>query len=229
MKTEADSKNHKKKKFKKRYWILIDLAVAAIILALLLYTPSGYEPITGSDADQNSGRVHPYLTYLSAKIYNGAQLQEPFKVTVIEQKLNEAIAGWSQMSEDVVLSAPAVRFLPHCIELMGTASIKGVDLVVTIVLEPKIDANGLLNLHVDKVKTGAMNITPLARVVARNMYEQHLANTDVDTEDWRTKIAGSLLNGEPFEPVFPVEDKKVRLEKADIQNENLTLHLAPAS
>ena len=36
-------------------------------------------------------------------------------------------------------------------------------------------------------------------------------------EDWRTKIAASLLAEEPFEPVFPVEDKWIRLESFNIQ------------
>ena len=224
MKTEQDSKTGKKKKFKKRYWILIDLAVVVIVLALLLYKPGGYDPVPGLQ----KGRVHPYLTYLSSEIYNGAQLQEPFDVVVIDKRINESIAGWSQMSEDVVLSSPAVRFKPTNIALMGTAAIKGVEIVVTIVIEPEIDENGLLNLRVDKVKTGAMNITPLATMIAKRMYEDHLAAVPVDMEDYRTKIVESLLNDKPFDPVFPVEDKNIRLAKITIKNGKTTLHFDPA-
>lgn len=224
MDTETDSKKPKKKRFKKRYWLLIDLFVALAFLILLLYTPSGYKPAV---SHEQQGQIPPYLTQLSSEFYNGAQLQEPFEVVVIEKKLNEAIAGWSGASNDTVLSSPAVRFVPDSIELMGTASIKGVELVVTIVLEPKIDQNGLLNLQVAKVKTGAMNITPLAMVIARRAYEQQLAVTPVDAKDWRAQVAGSLLDNKPFDPVFPVEDKKVRLKKIAIKDGKLTLRLTP--
>ncbi len=223
MNTKQDPKKPKKKRFKKRYWLLIDLAVVITVFILLLYTPAGYKPAVSRSED----RVHPYLLQLSSEFYNGAQFQQPFEVVVIDEKMNEAIAGWSQASEDVVLLAPAVRFVPARIELMGTASIKGVDLVVTIVLEPRIDANGLLNLQVDKVKTGAVNITPLARMVAGRMYEQQLAVMPIDTDDWRAQVAGSLFDGRPFDPVFPVEDKKVRLKKVDVTDGKLELRLIP--
>jgi len=37
-------KTRKKRKFKKRYWLLIDLAAAIVIFALLLYKPARYKP-----------------------------------------------------------------------------------------------------------------------------------------------------------------------------------------
>ena len=224
MKTEVDSKTEKKKKFKKRYWLLVDLAIAAFILVLFLYKPANYKPL-GSDYERN--RIHPYLTYLSSEIYNGAQLQEPFEVVVIEKNINEAIANWSEVSESIILSSPMVRFEAGCIELMATANTKGVEFIASIVLEPEIGKEGLLNLRVAKVKVGAMNITPLARVIARRMYAQQLAGMPIDTEDWRTKIAGAILNGEPFDPIFPAEDKKVRLEQITIHKEKLILRLVP--
>jgi hypothetical protein len=216
-------KKPKTRKFKKRYWLLIDLAVVIFIFILLFYTPSGYNPASGD----GQGRVHPYLMQLSSEFYNGVQFQEPFEVVVIDEKLTEAIAGWSQASPDTVLSAPAVRFVPDCIELMGTATLKGVDLVVTIVLQPEIGEDGLLNLQVAKVKTGAMNITPLAKMIARKMYEQQTTVSPIGADDWRARLAASLLDGQPFDPVFPVEDKKVRLEKVDVRDGKLTLRLAP--
>jgi len=224
MKTKADLKTHKKRKFKKRYWLLVDLAVAAVILALLLYKPASYDP---AGAGNRPDRVHPYLTYLSSEIYNGAQLQEPFEVVVIEKELNEAIVSWSQESESIKLSSPVVHFEPGCIELMALADMKGVELVVTFGLEPQIDEQGLLNLQAAKVKIGAMNITPLARIIARRMYTQQIMSMPIDTEDWRAKVAGSLLNDEPFDPVFTVEDKKILLKKITIIEGKLVLRLAP--
>jgi len=191
---ETNLKTEKKRKFKKHYWLLVDLAVAVFVLILLLYRPGGYEPI---EPGGQRGRVHPYITYLSSEIYNGAQLQEPFQLVVLDDKLTESIAGWSEGSEDVWLSSPVICFEPGRIELMAMADMKGVKLIPTVVLEPEIDENGLLNLQVDKVKLGA-------------------------------KVFASLLNDEPFDPVFKVEDKKIRLKKITITEKNLILNFTPA-
>jgi len=227
-------KKRKKRKFKKRYWLLIDLAIAIVIFALFLHKPGRYKPPEYTD----DKLVSPYLTnILGPAIHNGAQREEPFDLVVTQKGINEIIAWskWPKESEGVRFSAPVVFFVPDRIELMGTANMKGADLVVTIVAEPGLDEEGLLNLHVAKVKIGAMNITPLARVIAKRMYAQRLATVPIDTEDLGAKIAGSLLNDEPFEPVFDIaeifenENKKLRIEKITIMQEKLILRLVPAS
>ncbi len=227
-------KKRKKRKFKKRYWLLIDLAIAIVIFALLLHKPGRYKPPEYTD----DKLVSPYLTnILGPAIHNGAQREEPFDLVVTQKGINEIIAWskWPKESEGVRFSAPVVFFAPESIELMGTANMKGADLVVTVVAKPRLDKEGLLNLHVAKVKIGAMNITPLARMIAKRMYAQRLATVPIDTEDLGAKIAGSLLNDEPFEPVFDIadifesENKKLRIEKITIQEEKLILRLVPAS
>ena len=227
-------KKRKKRKFKKRYWLLIDLAIAIVIFALLLHKPGRYKPPEYTDDKP----VSPYLTnILGPAIHNGAQREEPFDLVVTQKGINEIIAWskWPKESEDIRFSAPVVFFVPDRIELMGTVNMKGVDLVVTAVLKPRLNEEGLLNLHVAKVKIGAMNITPLARMIAKRMYAQRLATVPIDTEDLGAKIAGSLLNDEPFEPVFDIADifenesKKLQIEKITIQEEKLILHLVPAS
>jgi len=229
--SEADLEVRKKKKYKKlASWLLVDLAVASIIFSLLLYKPSGYGPLGVNSAGHKRGRVHPYLTHLLSELYNGAQRGQPFELVVIEEQINETIgrSKWPKESEGVRFSAPVVFFMPESVVVMGTADIKGVELVVTFVLEPKIDEQGLLDLQVAKVKVGAMNITPLAKVIARRMYQHRIATVPVDIDDLRTKIAGALLSDEPFEPVFRIEDRKVRLEKVTVTQGKLILHLVPA-
>lgn len=228
MSTKTASKNQKKRRFKRRYWLLIDLAVVVIILSLLLYKPSRYNPSEADVFGLRDGQVHTYWTYLSSEIYNGAQRREPFDIVIIDKKINEAIAGWSEVSEEIILHKPVVLFVPEIVVLMVAADIKGVALIVTIELKPQINEKELLSLQIAKVKMGAMNITPLAKVVAKKMYAQRLETVPVDMEDWRAKIVGSLLNDEPFEPVFPAEDKKVRVEKITIDKGKLTLSLVPA-
>jgi uncharacterized protein YpmS len=208
-------------------WLFVDLIVAAIIFALLLYKPGRYNP-----ADFDSDQVSPYLTHeLLPKINNNAQLGKPFDVVITQDGINEIVAelGWPMVSEGIMLYAPLVLFKPESVVLMGTANLKSVEFVVTIVLEPKIDEQGLLNLQVAKMKVGAMNITPLAKMVAKKMYTERLDTMRVDTDTFQARIAASLLNDEPFEPVFKVDKIKVRIETITIHEEKLTAHLIPAS
>jgi len=231
--TETDLKIRKKARFKKLVrWLLVDLAVAAIIFALLLYRPGRYKPADFGSGSDRRKEVSPYLTNdLLPAIHNGSQYREPFELVVIQKGINDIITrgNWPMESEGVLLYAPAVLFVPGAVVLMGTVDVKGVELVVTIELEPKINEQGFLNLHVGKVKVGAMNITPLAKMMAKKMYTQRINALDVDTEAVQTKIAASLLNDEPFEPVFEIDDNKVRIEKITIAKEKLLLRLVPAS
>jgi uncharacterized protein YpmS len=230
---QTDLKIRKKSRFKKLiFWLLIDLAVAALIFAILLYRPGRYNPIDVGSSSDRRGEVSPYLTNdLSPKIYNGTQKGEPFEVVVTQEGINDIIAraNWPMESEGILLYAPSALFVPGIAVLMGTADVKGVEFIITIELKPKIDEQGLLNLQLSKLKVGAMNITPLAKIMAKKMYAQRLASIPVDTEALQTKIAASLLTDKPFEPIFMIDQKKVRIEKITVAEEKLLLRLVPAS
>jgi len=230
--TQTDLQIRKKTRRNKLIrWLLVDIAVAAIVFTLLIYRPGRYKPVDPSSYKR--GEISPYLTNeLSPEIYNGAQRVEPFDVIITQDGLNDIIArgNWPMESEGVLLYAPAALFIPGRLVLMGTADAKGVEFVVTIELEPKIDEEGLLNLQIAKVKVGAMNITPLAKIIAQKMYMQRISGLEIDSNAIQTKIAASLLTDKPFEPVFSIDDtKKVRIEKITIENGKLSAHLVPAS
>ena len=223
-------KNKKSRRYRLIRWLLIDLAVIAIVFALLLYRPGRYNPVDKNNFEE--GEVSPYLTnQLSPAIYNGAQRAKPYDIIITQEGLNDIIArgNWPMESEGVLLYAPAALFAQGRLVLMGTADARGVEFVVTIEIEPVINEEGLLNLNVTKVKVGAMNITPLAKIVAKRMYAQQITSVRVDTEALQTKIVASLLNDEPFDPVFQIDSKKVRIEKITIENEQLSAHLVPVS
>jgi transcriptional regulator of aromatic amino acid metabolism len=110
---------------------------------------------------------------------------------------------------------------------MGTVVMDGAELVGTVVAEPGLDTEGLLNLQVVSVKMGAVDITPLARVLARRICQQQFAAANIGAEDMQAQMAASLLDGKPFKPVFKIEDKKVRVEKITIEQKKLTIRLVP--
>jgi uncharacterized protein YpmS len=230
---ETDSKIRKKSKRKKLViWLLIDLTAAVVVFLLLTHRPGGYDPVDFDSLGYEQGQVSPYLTHvLSPQFYNNSQRGEPFDLVITQDGINEIVAGsgWPKFSGGVMLYAPAVLFVPGSVVLMGTANVKGVEVVITIELAPKTDERKLLNLQVEKVKIGAVNVTPLARMISKKMYAEKLAGMPVDTEALQTKIVASLLNEEPFDPVFEVENNRVRIEEITIQKEKLTVHFVPSS
>lgn len=228
----ADLKVHKKTKFKKVYWLLAGLAAVPVILVLLLlYKPARYDPLKVTPAGSRGGQVSPYLTHeLLPQLYNGAQRQEPFELAVSQKGINEAIARskWPKESDGIRFSVPKVLFVADSIVLMGTTAVGGAEFVVTVVTAPSLDEEGLLNLRVVNVRVGAVSITPLARLIARKMYLERFGRIDSGTRSLQAQIAASLLNDEPFEPVFEIDDKKVRVEKITIAQGKLTVRLVPA-
>lgn len=230
---KTDLKIHKKSRRKKLlFWLIVDLAVAVIVIVSLLYRPGRYNPVDFDSYNYDQGQVSPYLTHeLSPNLYNNSQRGEPFDLVITQDGINEIVAGlgWPKYSEGVMLYAPAVLFVPGTVVLMGTADVKGVKLVITIEIEPKIDDQKMLSLNVAKVKIGAVNITPLAKMMGKKMYAERLGVMTIDTEALQSKIVGALLNEETFEPVFNIEDNKLRIEKITVNKEKLTVRLVPAS
>ena len=220
-------KKRKKARFKKVCWLLIGLTAAALFFVLLLlYKPARYDsPDLAYD-----NQVSPYLTHkLLPELYNNAQLGEPFELVVTEEGMNDVIARskWPKQSGSVWYSVSEVLFVTDNIVLMGTAAAGGVEFAVTVIAEAAINRNGLLKLQVTKVKIGAINLTTLSKMIAKRIYAGRLDTADTGKKDIRLQIANSILNDEPFVPVFKIEDKKVRAEKIKITKGKLTILLTP--
>ena len=229
-KTKTKTKKSKRKKL--LIWLAVDLVVAATVVVLLFWRPSQYHPMIPTATDANGQTVHPYLYRdLASQFYNNAQDRKPFAITVQDSLLNAAIGllQWPRESDGVTFSRPEVVFSEDRVVLMGTTSLQGADFVVTIELTPRFGDNGLLNIDVEKVVVGAMTVTPVARMIGRRMYLQRLEELPSSLDDdLRMKIAGSLLNEKPFDPVVQVEDKWVRLTDVNISKGKLVGHFEPA-
>jgi hypothetical protein len=211
-------------------WLGVDLIVAVLIIALLLHRPAAYKPVLATAEANDPDRVDSYLTHLSSELYNGAQTQAPFDLVVLEEGVNRAIGprSWSDPSAEATFASPQVIFRPEGLTLMGRTRLKGASFVVTVGVRPSIDDQGLLRLDVASVKVGALGLTPVARMMASRMYSQRLVEGPVDTEDIRSQIAAALLNGQPFEPVLMVRNRRVRLKSVDLQKGQVVLRFVPA-
>ncbi len=209
------------------YWLFVDVCVAVLVIGLLLHRPGRYRPL--ASAPYEPGQVHRYWQTLGSQFYNATQERRPFELIVQQGPINEAVAqaDWPQESHGVMLYSPAVVFEPGRVILMGTVEAEGLKLIAAVEIAPQIDPNGLLALDVAKFKVGAVNITPLARMMGKKMYLDRVTAGGVDLNDIRTMIVAALLNSEKFDPVYKAEDKKARLTNVEVEFRRLTLEFQP--
>ncbi len=220
----------KKKKSRRKliYWLCADLLFAVALVVLLLYKPAGYNPVIPTVDSNEPQEVHGYLTHLSSEVYNGIQTKKPFNLEIVEEGINQAIAQakWPMESEGITFAAPKTSFTTEGISLIGTAVVEGVNLAITIEGQPILDEQGQLTLHIKGVHIGAMNITLLAKMIAKHMYNEKLAWAFAES-DVRAQIACSFLEDQPFDPVFDFDDKYIRLTDMTLEKGKTRLTLVP--
>ena len=218
-----------KKKLKKFFWALpVIAAIFILIILLLLYKPPGSSPPAVIEEEY----ISDYLTnVLSPKFYNGLGSRQPFELDVSQKGINHTIthSEWPKETDGVRFFAPNVFFVPGNIVLIGTIVLNGLELVVTVVVEPSLDSQGLLNLKVKHVKVGALTITTIAKLIAEKIYKKQTGEEKGDKNDLETQIAASLLNNKPFEPIFEFDKKKVRINKITLEQKQLTVSFVPVA
>ncbi|MHC4740177.1 MAG: hypothetical protein ACYS9Y_14810 [Planctomycetota bacterium] len=209
-------KTRKKLRLKKLCYPFAVLAAALILLVLLLlHTPAGFEqPPPISD-----GKVSRYLTHeLAPQFYNGAQRQQPFEMVITQTAVNDILARfqWPKQFNSISISTPQVFFIPDNIVLMKTASVAGINLVITVVAAPTLD------------EVGAVRMTFITRKIAKRIYKKRLTPEALEAGDIWSQLTAALLDTQPFDPVFTAEDKKVRAENIKITPAALTVNFSPA-
>ena len=229
---ELKKKKHKVLKTAIRTLLIFSILIAVVLLVLLLMftrSPRQYQPLDSTD----SGEVHRYLThYLAPQFHNEIQLDAPFEVIVPQKELNEMIVDratfdvdWPIELDGLTFSAPAVVFNKDTIVLMGRIGIGPVSVVVSIVAQPKLDDNGMLLLNIQAVKVGTVNVTPLASVLAKGIFDEQIELNP--EQDWVEGLASACLTNESYEPVFDAYEKKIRLISAEIEEGKLSLRFEP--
>jgi hypothetical protein len=110
---------------------------------------------------------------------------------------------------------------------MAAAETANIELVLTAELQPTLTDNGLLILHVEKVKIGALGITPLARAIARKLYAHRLEPLPDGELNLTAKLMRSIIDGEPFDPVFTLEGHTIRINSVHIEPKELVVGIQP--
>ncbi len=203
---------------------VIFLIAAAVVM--FMRTPARYKPAQ----PENSEKVSPYLThYLAPDIYNKVQLDDPFKLIVTEEGLNDIIARniWPQKVSGVSFYGPAVAFDNGTIYLMGKVNYGRLPVVMTIIAAPRLGASGKLQLNIDTVMAGIVDITPFAKTLAERVLADQIKYAGEDS--WLAELSDALIKNTPIEPVFEVSahKKHLRLTAVKIQENMLTLTLKP--
>ncbi len=220
-----------KKRVRLLLWLTAFVMLAGALMALLLYKPAGYEPVNMNvEPDEGPAEVSRYLTYLYSQMHNNAQKKGAFEIDVLEDGINQAIASanWPQRSDSIVFAQPKAKFDEDGITVTGTANVEGVDLVVTIHGLLRMLDNGQLNVHIRTIKVGAMNVTRLAKYLARQRYQEKFGVVYVESTDPRVLIAAALLDDKPFDPVFKVNGKSVRLIQTTMEQDLVRLKFDPS-
>jgi uncharacterized protein YpmS len=218
----------KKTRIKLYIWLSIPLVLIFLAFILIIHKPNQYTPLRIADQNQ----ISTYLThYLMPVIYNNSQLDEPFEVVITEEGLNDIIARWRQPMNynNITITEPQAVLTQKQIILIAAAKTRFANTVLTVRITPAIDSSGKLNIHVDSVSLGAAPITSLAKSTARKAFSDWLSFTGTESDNITAQICTSLLDDEPFDPVFMFSEKYLRITKIKLEKKKITIMLLPLS
>ena len=207
--------------------VLLITTVLLVTLTLMLFQkPEGYEPLAVDDPNE----VSRYLThYIAPTLYNNRQTSEPFELMLTQEAVSDIVARgkWpKEVGEGLRIFAPRVYFADDSVVLMSLMELAEREMVLTVVGRAWLDEQKLLNLNIEMIKLGSVNIRPLAMSIAADIYEAKLAR-DVDSIDDQTrKVAEALLKHKPFTPEFEYDKNKVVIKDIQIRQAEMTLALS---
>jgi len=214
-------------------WMYISAVVLlpAVVVFLLMCRPAYYRRVPPFTAGSGQRQVGLYLTHeLLASIYNNSQRCEPFDAVITQKAINDvmSLGEWPQEFGGIKFFKPEVFFSTDRAVLVGAANFNAVELVLTVVAAAEFDAKGLLKLKLEKVRIGVLDVTLFAKMMAAGFSRRQFNPEDGENEDLRAKAVKSLLYGRPFEPVFSIDGKKVRVKKIDIVQRKAVIRIVPA-
>jgi hypothetical protein len=206
--------------------ILILLIILASAFVLIGHRPGSYAPVKAA----NPNEVSRYLTNeILPKIYNGSQFGEPFELEITQEGLNDIISRLpgAMITDNIIVKKPEVILTPTQITVIATVETSPMDLFLTVELNPLINKQGLMNLCLNRILLGKVNITSTARSIGNKEYDDWMARTGTEPNNIASQICLSLLNNEPFDPVFKMNGRSLRLSKIEIIKGKIVVLLTP--
>jgi len=218
--------NYRKSDTAFRFWGLgaVGLGVLTGIVILFWYKPKAYKPLRPDNPEQ----VSLYLTHeLGPEFFNQAQLDKPFDLIVEQQGLNDIISrlDWIQELGPLSLQQPNIIFEDHSVLLMGTLQYKGLSSVLSILAYPTLDANQQICMNIQSIRLGMIPVTALISSLCQKTFDNNRDGFKDDPEV--EQIVQSIIRNEPFDPVFRISDRRVRIIHFTIKNNILKLTLLP--
>lgn len=195
--------------------ILILLIILTLAFILIGHRPGYYAPSKAA----NPNEVSRYLTNeLLPNVYNGSQLGESFELEITQEGLNDIVSHLpgAMITDNLTVVRPEVILTPMEITVMATLEARPMDLFLTIELNPFIGKQGLMNLCVNRILLGKVNITSIARSIGDKAYDDWMASTGTEPNNIVSQVCLSLLRDEPFDPVFRIYDRTMRVSKIDV-------------
>lgn len=206
--------------------VLILLIILASVFVLIGHRPGNYVPLKAA----NPNEVSRYLTNeLLPNVYNGVQFGEPFELEITQDGLNDIVSHLpgALLTNDITLTRPQIILTPMQITVMATVEARPMDLFLTVELNPFINKQGLMNLCINRISLGKMNITSVARSVGNKAYSDWMARTGTEPNNIASQVCLSLLKDEPFDPVFKMNSRTLRILKIDVMRKKMIVLVAP--
>lgn len=226
MKNKTSHTNKSKSRRFRWLWHIGLMAVITLIgiVILVKHQPKTYQPLQPDNPEQ----VSLYLTHeLGPALFNQIQYEQPFELIVRQSGINDIISRWPWPEQigKMSFSDPVITFSDEAVILMGTLEIRNIGSVVTLIAAPTMTPEGQLHLNIQAIRLGRVPVTTL---IAKLSKEAFAMNQDAFSDDPNAAaIVKSIINNEPFDPVFQISERNVRITGFSLSPGVLNLNLLP--
>lgn len=215
---------------KERYIKKASLFISAFIIFLIILwiidlfkTPAYFRKVKPLHGEQ----VSLYLSnYIMPELYNKSQYDKPFDLVLSQAGINEIIIR--QIDPNVLakagLSDLTTRFKDDEIVLTAKTNYKGFDFIVSMTIEPKIDKQGKLLLNAEDFQIGRSSLPFAAEMIRKKIIADLGQNFKTEKND---EFFNAILSEGKIDPIFQINHSKLRVEKIDVQDQNLVLRFNP--
>ncbi len=210
---------------------VLALAIISVVVAFFSLLSNSGEYVLPENSDSNE--VSPYLThYLAPEFWNTVQKDEPFEIVVSQDGLNDVISrdsivdgGWPVEYNFIRVYAPQMKFETDQITILGKAVYNEMEVYLKALGSAKLTEEGLMKIGIDDIYAGKINVRNFVLATAKKQFQE--LHPDVNSLSYDAKIAYGIINDQPFEPVFQIADRKVKVSRLDLKDGKIVIEFTP--